>query len=340
MGATTGTDPAPHAIKAPAAIDRWPRGIAYKNGFRILGTPLGFKNAMKSGLNFVSNLNDKPPGRGTRVITSRFLASVMDMEARGVDALVLDFGQQIRLGRMGIRLYPAGLGPGSTLLEITFQNRRILYCGGVNTHQPLNAPPCEIPECDILLLDVTTAEPRPPAPGSVTRPFLTWIQYIREKRRIPVIAYGNLTAALEVCWILASKGLAVRTTRNTFEILRRSAAHGAQTPKLHQLRATIQPKEVILISAERWPTSRFFGDPAVVCAYAGPGRGGNPFDADASFRLGEGADRPTLVSCVRETRATQVALGSDCDEALAKLLQKAGIETFRLAHPAQMPLPF
>ncbi len=340
MGATTGTGPAPHGIKAPAAIDRWPRGIAYKHGFRILGTPLGFKNATRSGLNFISNLNDQPPGRGTRVITSPFLASVMDMEARGVDALVLEFGQQIRLGRMGIQLYPAGLGPGSSLLEIAFQNRRILYCGGMSTHQPLNSPPIEIPECDLLLLDVVVAEPKPPAPGNMTKPLLTWIQYTQEKRRIPVITYGNLTAALEVCWMLASHGVAIRTPRKTFEILRRAAAMGAQIPKLHQLRLTLPPKEVILVFAERWHTSRFFNDPSVVCAYAGPGREGGPFPTDSSFRLGEGADRPSLVTYIRETRATQVAIGSDCDEALARLLQKAGIETYRLVHPAQMPLPF
>jgi hypothetical protein len=338
MGASPGNGPA--AIKAPAAIDRWPRGIAYRNGFRILGTPLGFKSATNNGLNFISNVNDKPPGRGTRVITSRFLASVMDMEDKGVDALILDFGHQIRLGRMGIQLYPAGLGPGSTQLEISFQNRRILYCGGVSVHQPLNSPPCATPECDLLLLDTVTAEPKPPAPGSVTKPLLTWIQYTHERRRVPIVTFGNLTAALDVCWMLASNHVAIRTPRATFELFRRAASQGAQVPRLHQLRQTLPPKEVVLVAAERWPSSRFFNAPTVMCAYAGPGREGATFSVDTAFRLGEGADRPSLVSYVRETRAAQVALGPDCDEALAKLLQKAGIETYRLAHPAQMPLPF
>ena len=128
MSSTTGstTPNGGGELMQPRAIDRWPRGIACDGGFKLLGTPLGFKGSNHPGLLFYSSIDETVPLQGQRILATPFAAAAIGASARGLDALVLDYERKVRLGRMDIRLLSSGLGPGSALLEIGFQERRIL----------------------------------------------------------------------------------------------------------------------------------------------------------------------------------------------------------------------
>ncbi len=328
------------SLIAPRTSDRWPRGIAYQQGFHILGTPIGFGNASKAELRFVSSLDDRPPRRGSRVVASRFIASAVGADERRIDALGLDYHQMIKLGRMEMHLFPSGLGPGASQFQVVFKGNRILYSGGVCLRKPLSTQPIDIPQCDLLLLDARPADPKPPAPLGVAQKLAGWVDRTLAAGAVPVVAAGSVNAAFDVMWALDPLDIPVRAQRGLFETFRRTESYRSFSPRLKRLEQRVPPSEVVLYPAGRWPRSRLFDAPSAKSAYAGPGREA-PAWAEAAFRLGEGEDRTGIVSYVTRTGASQVALGGPGgDDRLVEMLTKAGIETFRVTPPVQIPLPF
>jgi len=319
---------------SPAAIDRWPRGVSCEGGFRLLGTPLGFLGSSRPGLLFVSNVNDPIPRSNQRVLTTPFVAAAIGTENRELDALTLGFGRKIRLGRMDISLIPAGLDPGSAQLEIGFKDRHIVYCGGVRLTAPLFAPPAEIARCDLLLLDVAPAEPRPGSPKRSVSRLARWVAEQLDADQAPVVVCGNAGAALDAAHTLARLEVPARACRPLFEMIRRVEGHGLSFPRLRRLEQTLPERDVLLHLERIWTGRTKRGS----VAYVGPGRE-QPAWADAAFRLGESEDRPGLVTYVKETGASKVALGPRCDEATAAMLADAGVAIYRVGRPTQIPLP-
>ena len=326
-------------IIRPAEVDRWPRGIAYQDGFKIIGTPLGFGKTKDAKLRFLSSLEERVPRKHERILLHRALLRPLGCEDRNVDALAIDFGRKIRLGRMEIELFPAGLGPGTTQLKISFRDRQILYCGGVRSAKPLFSPPMEIPECDLLLLDFPTAEPRPAAPSRTAKEIAAWLSRMSTSHAA-VVACGSKTAALDAFWILRSLDIPISASRNLFELFRRSADVLGNMSGLSRLEQVFPRQGVVLVTQEQWEKSRFrSASLSDRTAYAGPGTGA-PEDVTACFRLGEGEDRSGIAGYVKQTGASQIVLGRQCDEGLTDYLTKAGLNVFRVTRPIQIPFPF
>jgi hypothetical protein len=336
--ATTAQFSLNRSLIKPVSLDRWPRGITYRGGFRILGTPLGFGNAVDAGLRFMASLNDCAPKRGERLLSSVLLSKTMVPE-RGLDVLALDFGQRIRLGQMTLEIFSAGLGPGSAQLQVAIKDRRILYCGGIRMARPLVSAPSEVPKCDLLLLDAAPADPKPPAPATSAKSLAKWLIDTLSDRRTPVLVFGSTAAAFDAVFAASTADVRLRAQRRIFEMVRRASPLLPLAGTVLRLEQRLPKKEGVLISMARWPKSPLFNHKGVAAAYVGPGRSVPPW-AESAFRLGESEDRSGLAGYVRETGAAQVALSDACGVTFAEILCKQGIENFRIAHPEQMPLPF
>ncbi len=323
-------------LMQPRSNDRWPRGITCNRGFKLLGTPLGFTGAINPGLLFYSDIDQPPPATGKRILSTPIAALALGASERGMDTLGLEPGRKVRLGRMDIRLLPAGLGPGSALLEVGYKGRSILFCGGIRASQPLHSAPLEIPRCDLLLIDTPCADPRPPSPKYAGRSLANWVLKSREDG-VPTVVCGTPNAAVDAAWILNEKEVPVVATRPLYEMLRRLESGGYKYKQLRRLNQDWPEEGVVLHYAHIWPQSSFFDQDRPV-AYAGPGRSGQPW-ASASFRLGEREDRPGLLSFVKETGASQIALGPMCDPATAAALRKLDLDVRHLQKATQMPLP-
>jgi hypothetical protein len=319
---------------SPAAIDRWPRGVSCEGGFRLLGTPLGFIGSSNPGLLFIASVDDPVPRQDPRVLATPFAAAAIGAERRDLDALTLGFGRKIRLGRMDISMVPAGLDPGSAQLEIGFKDRRIVFCGGVRLKAPLFAPPVETMPCDLLLLDVAPAEPRPGSPKRVATKLARWISDQLAAGQVPAVVCGSAGAAIDAAWTLSRMDVPTRACRPLFEMIRRVERFGLPFPRLRRLEQSYPDEGALLHLARLWPGR----EADLPVAYAGPGRE-RPAWADAAFRLGEGEDRPGLVSYVKKTGAAKVALGPRCDRSTASMLTNAGVAVYRVGHPTQIPLP-
>jgi hypothetical protein len=319
---------------SPVAIDRWPRGVSCEGGFRLLGTPLGFTGSVNPGLLFIASADEPVPRNNQRILATPFAAAAIGSEKRDLDALTLGFGRKIRLGRMDISLVPAGLDPGSAQLEIGFRDRRIVFCGGLRLTAPLFAPQIEISPCDLLLLDAAPAEPRPGSPKRAAAKLGSWVSAQIEAGRSPAVVCGSAGAALDAAWTVARLDAPTRACRPLFEMIRRVERYGLPFPRLRRLEQSFPERGVLLHLSRIWPAGHHRGP----VAYAGPGRR-QPDWVDVSFRLGESEDRPGLVSYVKETGASKVALGPRCDDTTAKMLADAGVAVYRVGHPTQIPLP-
>jgi len=295
------------SLISPAAIDRWPRGVSCEGGFKLLGTPLGFSGSSRPGLLFVASADDPIPRGDQRILATPFAAAAVATQDRDLDALTLGFGRKIRLGRMDIRLLPAGLDPGSSQLEIGFRDRRIIFCGGVRLTAPLFAPPAETAPCDLLLLDVAPAEPRPPSPKRTAKALARWISEKSADGRPCAVVCGSRGAALDAARVATGLDAPLRASRPLFEMLRRLEHLGLHAPRLRRLEQSWPAEGIVLHLAELWPRTAAARSFRGRVAYAGPGRAA-PDWSDAAFRLGEGEDRPGLVSYVK--RLVWASVGS------------------------------
>ncbi len=323
----------------PAEPDKWPRGIGYRDGFRIIGTPMGFGRSKDAKLRFVASLNERPPKKHERVLMNRTLLAAMDCETRNIDVLAMDFGQTIRLGRMEIELFPAGLGPGSAQLKLSYRNRRILYCGGIRLAKPLASPPSEVPTCDVLLLDVPASPQRPSAPSRAAKDLAAWLE--PATRRGPAaLLCSSKTAAIDAAWVFRSLPYKIHAARGLYDLLRHSAPFIGGPPHLLRLGSKPVREGVLLVPEESWQKSAHCDRIAgTQIAQVGSTDNATP-PVSASFRLGDGEDRAGLVTYIKQTGAAEVVLGRQCDESLLRLLTKSDINAFRVTHPVQIPFPF
>lgn len=320
---------------ADASIPRLPSGVTWEGGFRLLGTPIGFSPSKGAALSFISHVDEVLPRAGARVLLSPPTAAAIGAEQRRLDTLSLGFDRSIRLGRMEIRIFPAGLGPGSAQLMVAYRGRRILFTSGFRTAKPLAAPDIAYPECDLLLIDIEPADPKPPAPSRVASQLWDWARQAGAVDGISLIVCGNRAAALEVAWILRDYPEPVRVSRGLYDMFSRMARIGYSVVPTRRLETRWPRRGIVIHGSTGWLEK-------VVprrTVYAGPGRA-VPAWASEGFRLGESEDRPGILAYVQRIGAREVAIGPRCDAGLEKLLLKGGIRPYRVSHPIQIPLPF
>jgi hypothetical protein len=320
------------------AVDGLPQGIAYEGGFRILGTPLGFGGARNADLQFLSHVDERLPRRCKSILTTPFVAEAVGAEKRGVDTLSLSYDRRIRLGKLDIRLFPAGLGPGSAQLEVAYKGRKIVFSGGVRLTSQNGFSPAEFSKCDLLLLDATPAEARPPSPERVSEKLKRWVKKHISEGKVPVLCFGSRGAVLEAAWSLRHLDTRVCAYRPIYDMLRRVERVGFSLIRLRRLQQRLPSTGMVFHFARLWPGSKF-GDKEIRVAYVGPGRE-VPAWASEAFRLGESESRSGLVSYVSKMQPSQVALGPRCDEAISKRLSEAGVRVYRIHEARQMLLSF
>ena len=311
--------------------DRLPRGIVCDGGFKLLGTPLAFSGAKSPGLLFYSHLDQPLPRSTKRIIGTSFLMSAVRARKHQMDMLAVDYDRLFRLGRMDLRLLPAGLGPGSAMLEIRFEGRKILYCGGLRVAKPLSGEAVAAPRCDLLLLDASPTLGRLVAPRTVRREFLEWVA-ARERRQVAsAVVCDSRAAVYDVVSSVGRLPVPVHAHRSTYEMLRDTGYLGVGPDHILRLERSWPTGGLVLFSRRAW-TSMREKVPGDVCFIGAPRNG------EVSFGFGLGEGPRGLLAFARSTGATAVALGPRCGEAVAEVFQRAGFNAISSKRPVQLPL--
>ncbi len=321
----------------PRSNDHWPRGIACDGGFKLLGSPLGFRGSARPGLLFYSDLDDPVPGVGQRMLATPFAAAAIGAAPRGLDVLVLDYERTVRLGRMDIRLLSSGRGPGSAMLEVSFRERRVLYCGAVSASAPLFGLPAAPSPCDLLLLDAAPAASRRIAPRTAAHRLDAAVRAALADGCVAAVACTTRAAAIEAAFVVGQIDAPFVAQRPIFEMLRRVERFGFASPRLRRLEQG-WPREGIALCYAGLPVPAARAGAATRFLRIGPELAGAP-RGGAAIRLGEGEDRAGIAGFALATGAPSVALGPGCDEQTAALIEKGGAAVYRLHTPTQIPLP-
>jgi hypothetical protein len=223
------------------------------------------------------------------------------------------------------------------VLEIGFQDRRILYCGAVRTATPLLGLPANPSACDLLLLDVAPAAPRGIAPRTSARRLDAAVRQAIADGAAAIVACGSRTAAIEAAHVLGQIDTPLLACRPIFEMLHRVERFGLVLPRLRRLEQTWPDDGAVLHYTHLLP--QILGEAkATRIVSVGPAAAGHASEGVA-IRMGDGADRSELVEFALRTGATHVALGPRCDALTAALFEKAGALVYRVHHPTQIPLP-
>ncbi|MCP4198609.1 MAG: hypothetical protein GY762_15800 [Proteobacteria bacterium] len=320
------------------AVDGLPQGIAYEEGFRILGTPLGFGGAKNADLQFVSHVDERLPRRCKSMLTTPFVAEAVGAEKRGVDTLSLSYDRRIRLGKLDIRLFPAGLGPGSAQLEVAYKGCKIVFSGGVRLTAQNGFSPAEFSKCDLLLLDAAPAQARPPSPERVSEKLKRWVKKNILDGKVPILCFGSRGAVLDAAWSLRHMDNRVCAYRPIYDMLRRVERVGFSLTRLRRLGQRLPSHGIVFHFSHLWPGPKI-DEKDIRVAYVGPGKV-VPTWASEAFRLGESESRSGLVSYVSKMQPSQVALGPRCDEATSKRLCEEGFQVYRIHESKQMLLSF
>jgi hypothetical protein len=330
MESRESSDPSDHIIPLDP-------GIAYRDGFRIMGTPMGMGGVTDARLRFLASMDEKAPRKKERVLMHPASAAALCKEAAS-DVLAMDFNKKIRLGRMEIELYPSGVGLGAAQLLLTYKGRRILYSGGIRAAVPLFSPPAEFPPCDVLLIDVPSCDPKPKAPSRVAKELATSIERIAASG-LTLVVLGTRTAALDVVGVLSALPFPIHASRGLAEMVQRCKPFIGHT-RIRRCDHGLPKEGILLVLLEGRLRSGFSSavDKERV-VYVGQGKA-CPSWASISFRLGESEDRAGLAAFAAQTGARHVILGQRCDDASLESMMSTGVEVHRIARSIQMPFPF
>lgn len=313
--------------------DKLPRSIIYDGGFKILGTPLAFKGAKNPGLLFYSDM-DMPIPRGTRrIIGTSEAMNTLATRKRKIDAIAVGYERMFKLGRMDLRLLPSGMGPGSSLLQISVRDTTILYCSGVQRAKSLSGLQADTPKCDIILLDFDIPTSRPPASKTSKSNLQKWIQSNNQPQRAAAVCCASANALFEAHAALATDAKTIVAHHGAYQLLKNTS----QFHNIRRLGASWPKDGIVLGLYKSFEKMRFATHDDIPKCYCGPTQD-SPTDMPV-FRFGEPEHMAGLLDFSRSCNAHTVAISPRGKKQTALAFKKAGFTVYFSPKPTQLKLP-
>ncbi|MBN2530866.1 MAG: hypothetical protein JXR76_31055 [Deltaproteobacteria bacterium] len=321
------------------SADRLPRSIVFDRGFKIIGTPLAFRGSRNPGLLFFSDLNMKVPAGTKRLIGTNTVVGSLGSRMQRMDAIAVSYDRSFKLGKMDLRLLPSGMGPGASLLEITYNNRRIIYSSGLRTTTPLMGESIPEIKCEILLIDFEMPETKPPAPRTIKPRLIEWYNTNVSKvsNISPVVLCDSAPALFDAFAVFSEIPDALFAHSSSYNILRHTSM---QTNHSHRIKRLSRewPKSGVVFGTSQWfYRSAHHKNEAILRCYCGPDVR-IPIDTSA-FRLGEPEHVGGLVQFAKKCGARTVALSPSAGDVCAAAFRKAGFDVYFSRIPKQLKLP-
>jgi putative mRNA 3-end processing factor len=122
----------------------------------------------------------------------------------------LDYGQKRKVGKKTwITLINAGHIPGSAMVLVEMDGKRILYTGDFNTSptqlvKPAN--PSEIPELDAIVMEATYGTQNHPPRKTIEDEFLTDVKKIIDQKGVVLVPAFGVSRSQEIMMVLSRDG--------------------------------------------------------------------------------------------------------------------------------------
>ncbi|MBN2802099.1 MAG: hypothetical protein JXR91_03295 [Deltaproteobacteria bacterium] len=323
------------SIKTP---DRFPKGIIYGSAFKLMGTPLSFCGSKKPDLYFCSHMDEKIPLNAKRVLGNSLTLTAVNSKNKNQDILALDYERTFSFGRMDLKLLPAGLSPGSSMLEIKFNDMTIIYCNALRLANPIAGEKASKINCDILLLDTPITEYQLQAPVTVKTQLLKWVNESLEQNQTCSIVCSNKSDAFNTVSALFSSDIPVYAHKSIYEMLRDTGYLALNSASIEKLNPKKWPENgAIILPFKAWnSTPKFLNKSGSACAV---GEKENKNKIDKQFVFGNRESLKVLIAFARSTGTKAVALGSAYTTEHATMFRKAGFTVYYSKKPVQLALP-
>ncbi|MBN2340213.1 MAG: hypothetical protein JXX29_23120 [Deltaproteobacteria bacterium] len=316
-----------------------PRGIICDRGFKILGTPLAFKNAKNPGLLFYADLDMTIPRGTKRVIGTALVMNALNAKHRNIDAIAVGYDRMFKLGNMELKLLPSGMGPGTALLEIKFKNKSILYTAGLRSAKSLSGEQVQPVHSDILLVDYAVSEHKSPAPKTAKAELLKWIHSHRaaESGIAPALMCGNRTSVFEALAAVADLDEPVIAHRSVYNLLRDTGVPFLAKHAISRMERKWPIRGIVLLMHSTFAGGRYRTDHQIPRCFCGPHSLAPPDAMHIPF--GEREHVRGLIKFAKQCNVHTVAISSIANEHTAAAFRKAGFDVFYSKIPEQLTLP-
>jgi hypothetical protein len=303
-----------------------------------MGTPLAFAGVKKPDLLFCSHMDQRLPRNTRRVLGSSLMLQALNPGRKDMDVLAIDYNRVLTFGRMDLRLLPAGLSPGAAMLEINYNNATIIYCNALELAHPVAGEKAADVKCDMLLLDTPVSQIKSPAPSTVKRQFLKWVDSLDRSAGAAAVICARRSDVFNITASLSNNKIQVYAHRTVFEMLRNTGYLAVGGGDVSKLGSKWPAEGLVLLPQKAWnSTQKWKSIVSGVCA-AGEGCTGGGIDAE--FIFAEARTEKELVAFAKSTGTEIVALGSGFTPSNAAVFKKAGFKVYYSRKPIQLPLPF
>jgi putative mRNA 3-end processing factor len=297
---------------------------------------------------FVSHAHGDHIGRHDRTIATASTLALMEhrlgKQARG-ERLPVGYREPFGIGDLTVELFPAGHVLGSAQIRVTRHGRSLGYSGDLCLEPTLTAEPCEVLECDVLVLESTFGAPRYvfPPKEEVLAAVRRFVDDALADGHTPVLFGYALGKAQEILKFLGEAGYPCRVHPMVHAVNRVYEARGVELPGARALGPELPARGEVVVAPPhlarsaailRLPRRRT----AVLTGWAVEGGKFRYRGMDAAFPLSDHADFPSLLRYARATGARRVFTVHGHAEELARALRAEGIRAEPLAEQRQLEL--
>ncbi len=303
-----------------------------------MGTPLSFSGSKNPDLFFCSHMDEKIPRSAKRVLGNGLALTAANPKCKDQDILSLDYNRILPFGRMDLRLLPAGLSPGSAMLEIKFNGMTIVYCNALRLATPIAGEKAEAIKCDMLLLDTPVATSQFPAPSTVKKQLVSWSDSFKNRSGLSAIVCSSKSDVFNAVAALSSLDISIFAHKNIFNMLRNTGYLTTEHSKIAPLTKKLPSLGTLLLPLKSWNSGSIFTNNIAASCIIGEGELKKP--TDERFIFGHRETEKILLAFARSTGAKSVALGAAYTVQNAEIFKKAGFNVYYSKKPVQLPLPF
>jgi Cft2 family RNA processing exonuclease len=301
----------PQKIEASLQMDQL---LTYPGDLYISPLKLWLDPGHVKDRGFVSHAHADHMGRHKHIIASPPTARLIEHRLDYPVEQVLDYGERLALEEGHLTLHPSGHILGAAQAFIEWKDERLVYTGDFKLKPSRTAEPCQVLECDHLVMECTYGRPhyRFPDRKGVEQEIIGYIESVLQRGKTPLVLAYVLGRAQEMLKLLAGAGFSVAVENRIYDISNIYEEQGVPLGAFERFDPADYEGRVLIFPPHLWKSPVLKNIPErhtiAVTGWALDGRQESWYRSDAAFPLSDHADFNDLLRYIELARPRQVSL--------------------------------
>jgi putative mRNA 3-end processing factor len=287
--------------------------LTFNNGIEIEGLEFHLDAHRKAEFSFVSHAHTDHIASHKKILATPETILFFNQRYKRTKARALGFNQKTNFGDFSVELFPSGHILGCAQIRIEQVGTKIVYTGDFKLKGGLTAPPAEIVDADVLIMESTYGNPRYVFPDrdKVVDQLITFVQKTLLSNQVPIILAYSLGKAQEAVKILGDFGFELYAEDNVYKFCQLYERCGVKFSNLHPLQVEDFKGKVLVFPPYFRKYKSLFHSiyPKQVCFLSGWGMDNSSryrVGADLVLPLSDHADYNDLISYVEQSNPRKV----------------------------------